>query len=506
MKSEVVRHVVLVLFIVLSGCDSKKPVQQVQPIQKTQPTQQAQQRSLRPTIEFEALGACALEVPVDYPDWESKLQGKITALPNEESKAAEWHRANMVEAYRKHGHRSPKWDEDANALMERWVAVAVTPGYLTSKQSKELGEKAKVLVDRGCSDPIVAYMRAYYLGVDPKFSKLKRAAKWRRIANAVGASDYPPERKFWAYLHAASWMDSTMAETIMEYYELTLNAVGKIARDPAVPDLELAEIATHWYLQQRQNARSDFEAWRQIDKKLNVDAKPSFAQNLLKGRAYVNYAWAARGGQWNFRVGAQGSDKFFERLSVAEEALVTAWYQRPDDWRAPTYLLDVELGLGRHEFMERRFERAMTAYSANYEAVQRKFLFLEPRWHGTLPEIVDFGRECFESTKWTGTVPLSLVEAHRRVMAYQDKQEQYFLRAEVWKDIHASYDQYLKREPDDHLSRSHFVQWAALCEQPAAAREALDELGTNVVKSAWKNEREFEKDVAWVMMKTEKDL
>ncbi|MGB0580354.1 MAG: hypothetical protein ACPGVU_11680 [Limisphaerales bacterium] len=99
-------------------------------------------------------------------------------------------------------------------------------------------------------------------------------------------------------------------------------------------------------------------------------------------------------------------------------------------------------------------------------------------------------------------MPLYLIDAHSKVAEYQENKDEYFLKPGVWEEIRDSYDRYFKNSPDDHYRRSFYAKWAIRCNQPSSARKVIDALGTNVVKSVFGNEREFEKEMAWLTMKT----
>ncbi|MGB0580355.1 MAG: hypothetical protein ACPGVU_11685 [Limisphaerales bacterium] len=311
----------------------------------------------------------AIVNPADYPDWEAELKGKITALQEDSTQRTNWQRLNIVEAYKQRGRRNLKWDQGAIALMESWVPIMMASDFRPIHGMTELGQAAKALMEQGCDDPIVTYIRGRYLGFDPKLSKNQLAREWSRIGEGVMASEYPPVRQFWPFLRAATYMvhEQPMDQAmVVEMYSRALACVGEMAQDPMTPELDLYAAASAWYSAHRQNSASYFLSWEEVDSALAVREDRSFARNLLKGQVYTDYAWEARGSDWAYRVTQQGWEEFFKRLSEAEKALVLAWYQRPDNWQPATYMITVELGQGRgRERMEKWFQRAMANYPAN---------------------------------------------------------------------------------------------------------------------------------------------
>lgn len=487
MKSEVLLFGVAMLVTAFCGCSPKELKKQVQ---------QAQQ-----VVEA---AKSAMVDQIVYPEWEEKLKGKIAASQEEASKRTNWHRANIVGAYKKHGRRNPKWNKDVSALMERWIPIVMTPDFSATKGMMELGQSAKELIDRGCDDPIVGYIRARYLGFDPGLSKQELAREWKQVAARVKDSDYPPVRKFWPYIRAAAMTAQVRpTEEVAQYYELSLACVGEMARDPETPEIELYVVGSTWHFAHRNHVPSNIESWSIVNEQMSTGNEPNFAQNVLKGQVFTDYAWEARGNDWGHRVSEQGWKGFHERLSEAEKALVTAWYQRPDDWRAPTFMITVELGQGRgRKRMEKWFNRAMKAEPSNNNAVNSKLYYLEPKWHGSQGEMLKFGRECLESTNWTGSTTLFIADAHYNIAGFPgNERAKYYLKPVVWKDVSAAFEKYLKRYPEDHNRRTRLAKWAVDCNQPEIAGQILNELGTNAVKSIFGTDREFEREVAWLKMK-----
>ena len=83
---------------------------------------------------------------------------------------------------------------------------------------------------------------------------------------------------------------------------------------------------------------------------------------------------------------------FRERLARAEVALERAWRLDPNNARAATQMLIVELGQGKgRTHMEEWFRRAMKADPGNYSACSRKLYYLEPKWYGSEEEMLAFG-------------------------------------------------------------------------------------------------------------------
>jgi len=62
-----------------------------------------------------------------------------------------------------------------------------------------------------------------------------------------------------------------------------------------------------------------------------------------------------------------------------------------------------------------------------------------------------FGRECVQSTKWGGRIPLILVDAHVAIQNefISDKDRAgYWKRPEVWSDLKSAYNRFFELYPD----------------------------------------------------------
>ena len=170
---------------------------------------------------------------------------------------------------------------------------------------------------------------------------------------------------------------------------------------------------------------------------------------LLKGRAFIDMAWHARGSGWAYTVSDKGWEHFNERLATAQEALEHAWKLNPKDPEIAHQMMTVMLGQGGgRDRMELWFNRAMVLDPNDYEACSKKLYYLEPKWYGSVDDMLAFGRECVQNKQWGGDVPLILVDAHNFIAGI-DKSEQtnYWKEPEVWSDINAAYERFFEANP-----------------------------------------------------------
>jgi hypothetical protein len=56
--------------------------------------------------------------------------------------------------------------------------------------------------------------------------------------------------------------------------------------------------------------------------------------------------------------------------------------------------VEMAIGEGNRDEMEKWFWRAMDADNDNLDACNKKLLWLEPKWHGSPEEMLEFARTC----------------------------------------------------------------------------------------------------------------
>ena len=202
---------------------------------------------------------------------------------------------------------------------------------------------------------------------------------------------------------------------------------------------------------------------------------------LLKGQAYTEKAWNARGHEYAYKVTDKGWELFRDRLAIAEKALARAWELNPNDPRIALQMITVELGQGQgRDYMELWFKRAMMLDPNDYDACISKLFYLEPKWYGSRESMIEFGLECVSNANWGGRVPLVLVDAHwNYCRGYIKKSEQgdYWKQAEVWQDIKSAFDRFFELNPDAVDYYRKYAWYAYHAEQWDKLNDLLTKLG-----------------------------
>jgi hypothetical protein len=266
------------------------------------------------------------------------------------------------------------------------------------------------------------------------------------------------------------------------------------SKDPHLPSemfLNMGEMLITAHLALNKDRR---EGLNKIIEALDKSAPGHFIPLVIKGDAYVSYAWDARGCGWANSVTEAGWGLMRERLKAASEALEKAWALNPQDSLAAQNMIGVELGQGQgRERMEMWFKRAMEANPYDHEACHKKIYYLEPKWYGSDEEMLAFGRACLKTRRWETRIPFILVDTHMSLAENREENKQdYYLTPNVWEDIKSVYEPYLKFYPDNYPDMSMYAKLACYCRQWEAANRLFTALGDNVVVTSFANRKEME--------------
>lgn len=406
----------------------------------------------------------------------------------------EWNRRSLGEAYEKVGRKDPRWDEPARAALEaaaRFFGHAVDP----CTPEEEVYALAQKALDAGCDDPMIRYLHARASHVPNYPGPAEYARRMIAAGDALGRSEYPPFRRAIA-LYKAGQLKSQMAligaarKDAARLLDAALALVPKYApqdeKDPETAKkwLEVAIQVVHGH----HALKKDFkEAFEHVDSVLAEAPDLKVMRLLVKGDYLTNAAWEARGNGLADTVTEEGWKAFNERLVEAETTLEQAWELKPSGVRAPNLMLAVATGLNKdRDVMETWFRRAMEADGNNLEACQAKLNWLDPKWHGTVDELVAFGRACRETKNWRAGITLLAAEAHYRVVQTtlkKDEYVKYLNEADVWDDIRSVNEEFLAHYPTDHSARNLYAGFATLGGHFDEANEQFDAIGEKLVAS-----------------------
>ncbi len=397
-----------------------------------------------------------------------------------------WNLKTLVEAYEKAGHTSLKWDEPAKRTLTEFARSRSQCMASNEAWGLIISTNCTAAVDAGCDDPMIHYLHVRFC-MNQTNSAQAFTDAYCQTAKDMQKSMYPPVRKFYAAARALdqiiyTYGTNTANQPIWrEFTPLISQSVEAALNDKTMPAHEAYEIANEALYLISGDTNHYQQAYHCVEKLMLENWPNDYTTWLLKGRAFIDMAWHARGSGWAYTVSDKGWEHFSERLATAKEALEHAWKLNPKDSEITHQMMTVMLGQGGgRNRMELWFDRAMALDPNDYEVCSRKLYYLEPKWYGSREAMLDFGRECIQNTNWAGRIPLVLVDAHwNYCQGYIDKSEQtnYWKQPDVWADIKSAYDRFFQLNPNTTGYYEYYAWYAYQAEQWKTLNELIPKLG-----------------------------
>ena len=449
-----------------------------------------------------ATGELSPEVALRLDAKVSLLRRKAAATAYEKSlqRELEWNRATTLASYDNGGHTNPKWDAAAREAIVMQVRPRFDPNR-SSKDDQRIAAAIQKAIDLGCDDPFVLYVHAnryrQTLGHDPQraFEMMNSAA------GGVLAGNYPPFRKLMAATRRAETRCAVepdrLAIASKRALEQDLQTVLWLLPEAAKaatprPFLHEAAMALHpAYARLLEDHDKAFEKVYAALKSAAPDSNVAdlFAADVHFARAEVIRTDRDSGG--HRRLPAEKDKLIAELNNKAKAAIESALAVDPND---PVALNDM-LGLltyanaHRDEF-ERWFDKAMAAYPNNLRACQIKRFYLE-RGEQSHEQAIEFGRQCLQGGNWSARIPMIVVDVHLNIARF-DRPEVYLSREDVWNDLKAAEEGYLKRYPNAVFDRTTYAKVAAHSDHWDIAKAQFDLLGDNAVYSVFRGKQTYD--------------
>jgi tetratricopeptide (TPR) repeat protein len=402
-----------------------------------------------------------------------------------------WTRRTLAGAYDKVGKKDPRWDEQVNELMK----LAVPDFALRENHGNydDVHQAAKRAIDAGCDDPMVLYIYAQssFGRNHPGTAELEQ--RYAKAAKAFAESKYPAIRRASAPIrvglygmYRTGWF---VQAGPLRYLDDALALFPESFKtDSITPSMRRVWRSELRLMQEsmtflKGNSKAAFD---KIDAVLATVPAAKGIRLYFQGTFYIDYAWEARGSGFANTVTEVGWQKFKERTTVARKALEEAWNLDKTDSQSAAAMIEVELaiGEGNRDEMEKWFWRAMDADNDNLDACNKKLRWLEPKWHGSPEDLLEFARTCRDTKNWSSGIPLLLAEAHHRLAGYlpEAKRFEYMSDPDVWREIHGVYLDYLKNVPEDLVARSEYADFCYLCGQYKEGHEQFQKLGDQLAQ------------------------
>jgi hypothetical protein len=320
-----------------------------------------------------------------------------------------WFERNFIQAYRKVGHRSPKWDSAAEAFLRESA-----PSFLglAPEATPDLRPRAKTLLEAGCDDPAVLYFAARAWAVEEKQSReaselLERAvAGMHDTAYPRGAARFVASglRRDYEQREEGTGKRAALDPVELRWFKESL-ADGSYAPDEDVVFAAHFVSGTGNWLYNRNLAA----VGAAIDSTPWIDP---WVRLLLAGERHRDEAWNSRGMQYANKVKTEEWKGMQESLASARKALTESWRRRPDRPEAATAMIGVAMADGDRDDTPRLwFDRAVAARFDYIPAYGKLLNALRWRWSGDPGALLAFARECADSRRFDTEVPLQAYRA-----------------------------------------------------------------------------------------------
>jgi hypothetical protein len=328
-------------------------------------------------------------------------------------------------------------------------------------------------VEAGCDDPMLAYLYAR-ASVRANYPGLEEAIRRARVAaQGLAASRYPAFRRAVALRFSGQKLLSgrKLGDANREEAERNFDAALALLEESVASDEHNEFWEANWLntlLEVTRGYRTlgvpAEAAYERVDAGLARVADAKVLRLVYRGNFWFGYGWEARTKAFAPAVPAGGFDSLEKRLAIAREAFEDAWELEPGLGEVARGLMEIDKAVGGDRAtMELWFERALKANGDDRTACWSKLDWLDPKWHGSVEEMLAFGRACRDTRNSRTGITLLAADAHWRIAGMGAKiDNKYLALPEVWADIQSVYDEYLKHTPVDDIARSKFATFCYL--------------------------------------------
>ena len=394
----------------------------------------------------------------------------------------------VKEAYETSAQKDAKWTKPAGLAIDQLAVNLSNDPVGEGDEARIMYFRAGDALAAGCDDPLIHFCRAKLLTKGPeRIVEVCKAADKLRESNQYG-----PYIRAHVLTLAASWaqtngklvQDPEFRPHIRENLQAAMGLVPQIVEQKDLPPELLMELMEHLGDASMSIEGDRFVLLAKANPILEKSVQPKSLALAIRGREMISYAWDARG-RGNDPVAPQNWKVFEDRIDTARQLLEESWKVWPN-CEAATQIIDALKAQGApREVVDQWFDRAMQLDSCNELACLRMLEYLNPKWGGSVEDMVKFGRKMYETGNWAGGVSGMIHQVHWRA-AYLGPKAQpgqpdrdYFKSPQVWNELHDYYEAKLTRRPQWTILRTYYMLAAAWSEHWDVANEQLKKLHNN---------------------------
>jgi len=371
-----------------------------------------------------------------------------------------------------------KCDANANAALaaaaQAWSFDPARPG----NEEERAWQAAKKAIKGDCSDGLTRYVYARMYRIAAMESTEEAARLAREAAAALDHDDSPAIFKLLGHVRAAETIiedarakNATSAPGAMEHLDAALALWPKVAQSD-IPQNVIVDAFQHELDADRQLLKDRRARAASI---LEAYAKKPVILQLLRARLAIDTAWDARGTATIDRTTSTAANTFVARLEDAQKETLKLQSLDPTSPAVAPLMLAVLLGTNcDRATMDAWFRYGLALDPGNTGLWYARLHHLEPRWNGSVEEMLEVGREAVATKQWALRTPFVLIFAHQQL---SDDDPQYFENPQVCRDVRAIYEPFLKQYPDAHYERSGYASLLYRCHDLAGTNREIRQLG-----------------------------
>jgi hypothetical protein len=384
-----------------------------------------------------------------------------------------------LEGYEKRGQHNPASDAQAKQFIEAFISRGIGEPEPAHPLSLE-AESEKLAKDPNCTDPLVLTVAAV--------NSQGRADRVKRYERALAAYSGTAHRAYPIFYAKVHLMDLSKFAYDQEG-ELNTSALTLLAKcfedgtfEPS-DEPDIAEIFV--------------ESWGRAFFARNTPAVCDIVHGagpgyqwlalVLDGERDIADAWKARGGGYANTVSDQGWQAFGQKLAQARKSLTQAWTLHPDYPLAPCKMMTVSLGDSGIGEMRTWFDRTLAAQIDYPDAWSNMRWGLRPRWYGSEPAMLAFGKTAVGTGRFDTDVPRKFLDSVSDLESEESVPAGRHLygRPDIWPEFQRMYEGYIaepSQAPWRNGWRTSYVVAAYFAGKYDVARAQLEALD-------WKPER-----------------
>lgn len=229
------------------------------------------------------------------------------------------------------------------------------------------------------------------------------------------------------------------------------------------------------------------------------DKPESITPRIVTARAYVDFAWHARGGDWGRDVPEYAWDIFREKLEKAWEVMTEAEKLQEKDPELYRLFLRAGMGLGKSdEEMNELFEKGVAVGKWYYPLYVQQAVSLLPRWGGEFGELEAFASRSAELIGGQeGELLYTRIVASMAQMFHSVGPNRFIELDFSYPRAKQGHIDTLEKYPDATYFLNTYCLLASIYMDQETAKGLFERIGDDWDKEVWCKEEHFRKYQSW---------